>query len=726
MDVTEIIDPLNDAQRAAVAAEPGHSLVLAGAGSGKTRVLVHRVAWLLATAQATPHSILAVTFTNKAAGEMRARIESMLGHSVGGMWVGTFHGLAHRMLRAHWREAGLAEGFQIIDSDDQLRMIRRIMRGMELDDGQWPPKQAQWFINARKEEGLRAAHIDESDDMWLRAMVPVYKAYEEACETGGMVDFAELLLRSHELLRDQPHLAEHYRERFRHILVDEFQDTNAIQYAWIQLLAGTNGWVFTVGDDDQSIYSWRGARIENIQQFSKDYPGAQTYRLEQNYRSTGNILAVANKLISNNFSRLGKNLWTEDSGGDPIFLYTAYNDVDEARYVVSRIDGWVSEGGRRDETAVLYRTSAQSRVIEEALLSAGMPYRVHGGFRFYERAEIRDALAYLRLSRNPHDDAAFERVVNTPTRGIGARTLDAVRERARQGALPLWSAAQALITESALSARAANALGAFQLLVAQLGEIDHDLYLEERVAQVIEGSGLIEHFKKDKGERGEARIENLEELVTAARQYQGRLDPEDEASGDPLLAFLSHTALEAGEAQADEHQDSVQLMTLHAAKGLEFPIVFLCGLEEGLFPHQRSVEDPAQLEEERRLCYVGVTRAERQLHITHAEARRLHGSEHYPRPSRFIAELPNEHIQEVRLGGATSAPRYVRPLASGASSDGAASNGLRLGQRVAHAKFGEGVVLNYEGDGAHARVQVNFEQAGAKWLVVAYAKLESF
>ncbi|MEM7253559.1 MAG: UvrD-helicase domain-containing protein [Pseudomonadota bacterium] len=557
MDVTPIIDPLNDAQRDAVTAEPGHALILAGAGSGKTRVLVHRIAWLLATGQAMPYGVLAVTFTNKAAAEMRGRIESMLGHSVGGMWVGTFHGLAHRMLRAHWRDAGLAEGFQIIDSEDQLRLIRRIMREMELDDGRWPPKQAQWFINARKEEGLRAAHIDDVDDMWVRTMVPVYKAYEDACETGGLVDFAELLLRSHELLREREDLAQHYRERFRFILVDEFQDTNAIQYAWIQLLAGEQAWVFTVGDDDQSIYSWRGARIENIQQFPKDFPGVVTHRLEQNYRSTGNILAVANKLIANNFGRLGKNLWTEDSGGDPIYIYSAYNDVDEARYVVARVESWVAGGGRRDETAILYRVSAQSRVFEESLLSAGMPYRVHGGFRFYERAEIKDALGYLRLTRNIHDDAAFERVVNTPTRGIGTKTLDTVRARAREGGLSLWGASQALIVESALGSRAANALGGFQSLVAKLSDIDPELYLEERVAQVVEGSGLIEHFKKDKGERGEARIENLEELVTAARQFQNRIDAESEEAKDPLLAFLSHTALEAGEQQADEHQDSV-------------------------------------------------------------------------------------------------------------------------------------------------------------------------
>ena len=729
MDVTHIIEPLNEAQRAAVTAESGHALVLAGAGSGKTRVLVHRIAWLLASGQSTPFGILAVTFTNKSANEMRGRIQSMLGHSVSGMWAGTFHGLAHRMLRAHWREAGLAEGFQIIDNEDQLRLIRRIMRPMGLDEGRWPPKQVQWFINARKEEGLRAAHIDEVNDAWSRTLIPIYQSYEKACNTGGLVDFSELLLRSHELLRDQETLAQHYSSRFQYILVDEFQDTNAIQYAWIRLLARDSACVFTVGDDDQSIYSWRGARVENIQRFPRDYPGVNTYRLEQNYRSSGNILAVANQLIANNFGRLGKNLWTEGTDGEPIYLYSAYSDVDEARYAVARIEDWVAQGGGRNEIAILYRVSAQSRIFEEALISAGIPYRVHSGMRFYERAEIKDALAYLRLTQNVNDDAAFERAVNTPTRGVGARTLGLVRERAREGGLPLWEASQALIAESALGRRAVTSLSGFHGLIMKLTTADPNLYLEEHVARVIEGSGLIAHFKKEKGERGEGRVENLDELVTAARQFQSRFSPEEDELREPLIAFLAHTALEAGEMQAADYQDSVHLMTLHSAKGLEFPVVFLCGLEEGLFPHQRSMENAEQLEEERRLCYVGITRAKQQLHLTHAESRRLHGSEHYPHPSRFLSELPEKYLQEVRLGGRISTPRHKRNLpikgvALQDDSEGRSAGELRLGQRVRHVKFGEGVILNSEGDGAHARVQVKFTHAGTKWLVIAYAKLQ--
>ena len=729
MDVTHIIEPLNDAQRAAVTTESEHALILAGAGSGKTRVLVHRIAWLLATEQSTPFGILAVTFTNKAANEMRGRIQSMLGHPVSGMWAGTFHGLAHRMLRAHWHEAGLAEGFQIIDNDDQFRLIRRIMRTMGLDESQWPPRQAQWFINARKEEGLRAAHIDETNGAWSRTMSPVYQSYESACNTGGLVDFAELLLRSHELLRDHEMLARHYSSRFQYILVDEFQDTNTIQYAWIRLLAGDNAGVFTVGDDDQSIYSWRGARVENIQRFPRDYSGVSTYRLEQNYRSSGNILAVANRLITNNFDRLGKNLWTEGTDGEPIYLYSAYNDVDEARYVVARIENWVAQGGRRNQIAILYRVSAQSRVFEEALLSAGIPHRVHSGMRFYERAEIKDALAYLRLTQNTNDDAAFERVVNTPTRGVGARTLELIRERAREGELSLWEASQALTAESILGRRAVTALSGFYGLIMKLTAASPNLYLEEHVAQVIEGSGLIAHCRKEKGERGEGRVENLDELVTAARQFQSRFSPEDDEPKEPLVAFLARTALEAGEMQAADYEDSVNLMTLHSAKGLEFSVVFLCGLEEGLFPHKRSVESAEQLEEERRLCYVGITRAKQQLHLTHAESRRLHGSEHYPRPSRFLSELPYEYLQEVRLGGHFGTPRHERNLSRKSaplqkSNEEGFAGQLRLGQRVRHAKFGEGVILNSEGDGANARVQVNFAHAGTKWLVLAYAKLQ--
>ena len=727
MDVTHILDPLNDDQRQAVAAPASHLLVLAGAGSGKTRVLVHRVAWLLATGEATPHGILAVTFTNKAAGEMRGRIEQMLGRPVGGMWVGTFHGLAHRLLRAHWRDAGLPEGFQILDAEDQLRAVKRVQRDLDMDEARWPPRQAQGFINGRKDEGLRARHLSADGDMWLEHMLKVYSAYEAFCERAGVVDFAELLLRVHELLRERPDVLEHYRRRFRHVLVDEFQDTNAIQYAWLRLVAGESAWMFCVGDDDQSIYGWRGARIENIQQFPRDFPGVATVRLEQNYRSTGNILGAANRLIANNAGRLGKNLWTSGSDGDPVFLYAAFNDVDEARFVVGRIAQWVDDGGRRDEVAILYRVSAQSRVFEEALLASGVPYRVHGGLRFYERAEIKNALASLRLVANRDDDAAFERIVNVPPRGIGARTVDAVRLTARDQRESLWQAAGRLLDNAALATRAANALKAFREHIDALAADLQDLSLEEMTEQCIAASGLVEFYKRDNPERAQARLENLEELVTAARQFDVG---DDDGDYDPLMEFLSHAALEAGEAQASEWEDCVQLMTLHSAKGLEFPMVFLCGLEEGLFPHQRSSDDPDKLEEERRLCYVGMTRAKQRLILTHAESRRLHGQDYFPAPSRFLREIPGERVEEVRARGMASRPVYRRPhRAGGRFGDGGvpedAPGGIALGQRVAHPRFGEGVVLSYEGAGSHARVQVNFEAVGAKWLVLRYAKLEA-
>ena len=720
MDVTCILDPLNDAQREAVTADPGHLLVLAGAGSGKTRVLVHRIAWLLATGQVSAHGLLAVTFTNKAAGEMRGRIESMLGHPIGGMWVGTFHGLANRLLRYHTSEARLPEGFQILDSEDQLRMVKRVLRELDLDEARWPPRQAQGYINNRKEQGQRAAHVDPNADVWNEQMQRIYSRYEETCERNGVVDFAELLLRSLELLRDDASLLTHYQHRFEHILVDEFQDTNTIQYAWLRLLAGNTTWLFPVGDDDQSIYGWRGARIENIHKFSRDFDAVQTVRLEQNYRSTGNILAAANTLIEHNEGRLGKKLWTSDKDGDPIYVYSAFNDLDEARFAVGRIQQWVQDGGQRSEAALLYRVSAQSRVLEEALLSQGIPYRVHGGLRFYERAEIKDALSYLRLIANRDDAVAFERVVNTPTRGIGTRTLEALREAAHRSDSSPWQAARELLRTEALKPRSGNAVRAFLDLIDALEEETSAVVLHEQVEAVIERSGLLQMHRNDKSDRAQTREENLGELVTAARQFE----LEDDSEDSMLNAFLAHAALEAGESQASEWEDCVQLMTLHSAKGLEFPLVFLCGLEEGLFPHQRSADDASKLEEERRLCYVGMTRAKQVLYLTHAESRRLHGSDYYPVRSRFLAELPAERVKEMRMRGTVSRAMPSAPVAAaGRPSFDTAPAGLKLGASVTHPKFGEGVVLNYEGDGAHARVQVNFDAVGAKWLVLAYANL---
>ena len=749
MDVTDILEPLNDAQREAVTAPAGHMLVLAGAGSGKTRVLVHRIAWLLATREATRFGILAVTFTNKAASEMRNRIESMLGRPAGGMWVGTFHGLAHRLLRAHWRDAGLREDFQILDSEDQLRCIRRAMRDLDLDEQRWPPKQAQGFINARKDEGLRAEHLERPADPWMERMVRIYATYQETCERTGVVDFAELLLRCHELFRDRDDVLAHYRARFRHVLVDEFQDTNTIQYAWLRLLAGSEGHLCCVGDDDQSVYGWRGARIENILQFPRDFADVATVRLERNYRSSGNILAAANALIANNQGRMGKNLWTEDGDGEPIDVYAGFNDIDEARFIVSRIRQWVEVGGRRDDIAILYRVSAQSRVLEEALLAQGVAYRVYGGLRFYERAEIKNALAYCRLIANRDDDAAFERIVNLPPRGIGARTVDILRTGAKERGESLWATTRRTIADGAASPRAAGALRGFLDLIDELANGREDIALHELVESTVEGSGLLDYYRQEKVDRAQTRIENLQELVIAAGQFDfdgedrwprdpdaagdgsregdgGQADEADRNSLTPLTAFLSHAALESGEEQAAEGEDLVSLMTLHSAKGLEFPVVFVSGMEEGLFPHSRSSEDPGKLEEERRLCYVGMTRAERKLCLTYAESRRLYGGpDRYSTPSRFLRELPPDRVEEVRLRGRVSRPGLRVPPRRRAGLDPIRdeTNGLRLGQRVQHPKFGEGVVLTYEGQGAHARVQVNFEGGGSKWLVVAYANL---
>jgi DNA helicase-2/ATP-dependent DNA helicase PcrA len=719
MDVSHILEGLNDAQREAVTAPPGGMLVLAGAGSGKTRVLVHRIAWLLQVIGASPWNILAVTFTNKAAKEMKGRIEVLLGHPVGGMWVGTFHGLAHRLLRAHWKDANLPQNFQILDSDDQYRMIKRLLKAMDLDEARWPPRQAQWFINGRKDEGVRPQHMDDGGDPHQRTMIRIYSEYQSACDRGGVVDFAELLLRAHELLRDRPDILHHYRERFQHILVDEFQDTNTIQYAWLRLLAGEQNSLFAVGDDDQSIYGWRGARVEHIRDFRKHFSDAPLLRLEQNYRSTATILKAANAVIANNPSRLGKELWTDGSEGEPINLYNAFNEVDEARFIVERIRHFTTEGHRRDECAILYRSNAQSRQFEEALIQAQLPYRVYGGLRFFERAEIKDALAYLRLMANPQEDPSFERAVNQPPRGIGPRTLDAVRAHARDFGCSLWQAAHELIQGGAMTKRAATALNAFLELIAEQQASVQGLSLHEMTDQVVSASGLAEHFRKSRDGKGQDRVENLEELVTATREFSYELSAEEDEM-DPLSAFLAHAALEAGENQGDQFEDCVQLMTLHSAKGLEFPLVFIAGVEEKLFPHSMSADDPERLEEERRLCYVGMTRAMEQLYLTYAESRRLHGSESYPLPSRFLREIPGDLIREVR-----SRPQISRPVYAAASTGYSMhESGYQLGQRVLHPKFGEGVVLNAEGQGGSARVHVNFEQVGAKWLVAAYANLQ--
>ena len=719
MDITHILDGLNDAQRDAVSSAEKSALILAGAGSGKTRVLVHRVAWLMQVEGVSPYAILAVTFTNKAAAEMRERVQKMLKAPVGGMWIGTFHGIAHRLLRMHAQELGLPDAFQVLDSDDQFRMIKRLLKSMNIDDSRWPPRQVQWFINAKKDEGKRVKHLPASTDHFEQQMLDIYAEYERTCQRSGLVDFAELLLRAHELLRDNDEVRAHYQQRFQHVLVDEFQDTNTIQYAWLRLLTEPSKNLYVVGDDDQSIYGWRGAKIENIHRFKKDYPQHRLVKLEQNYRSTSTILKAANALIVNNDGRMGKELWTDGEEGESIALYSGFNDQDEARFVVDRIKDWASQGNARAEAAILYRSNAQSRLFEEYLMSAGVPYRVYGGQRFFERLEIKNALAYMQLATHHDNDAAFERIVNTPTRGLGAKTLEILRGVAREQSISLWQAANSVCENLQLSGRALNALSGFINLIRTINRELNEMSLHEQVEQVISRSGLIEFHKKEKGEKGEARVENLEELINAARQFSYESSADDNLS--ELDAFLANAALEAGEAQGDKFEDCVQLMTLHSAKGLEFPLVFMTGMEEGLFPSQRSVDDVAKLEEERRLAYVGITRAMKQLYITYAESRRLHGQENYPMPSRFIREIPAELMQEVRLGA-----RISRPVSSSYSTSVTEKPGVgfSVGQHVEHAKFGEGVVLNYEGSGAQARVQVNFSSEGPKWLMLAYAKLE--
>ena len=720
---------LNDAQREAVMAPPAHRLVLAGAGSGKTRVLTHRIAWLVAAEGVSPHSVLVVTFTNKAAAEMRGRIEELLDIPVRTLWVGTFHGIAHRMLRLHWKDAGLAQNFQILDADDQQRQVKRVLRSLDMPEDRWPPKTVTGWINKQKEDALRPEDLGDSGDMADRMLTRAYSAYQRVCEDNGLVDFAELLLRAFELLRDNAELRAHYHERFRHILVDEFQDTNTLQYRWLKLVAGERGIVFCVGDDDQSVYSWRGAKVENMTKLQRDFSDLEVLRLEQNYRSTGVILNAANALIAHNAERMGKNLWTEAGEGEPIQIYTAFNDLDEADFVIGRIASESAKGRAYTEMAILYRTSAQSRVLEERLVQQRIPYRIYGGLRFFERMEIRDTLAWMRLLSNRDDDPAFERAIATPPRGVGATSMEKLRAAARDAGTSLWRASEQ--AESALG-RTASKLRAFTQLIEQLAGEAATTPLSKMIERVIEMAGLREHYRKEKGEAGAARLENLDELISAAKGFEGEDVMLEDM--DPLTAFLTHAALESGEQQAGEGTDCVHLMTLHAAKGLEFPVVYLVGVEEGLFPHQRAVNEGG-LEEERRLCYVGVTRAREQLTITQAESRRIHGVPQLCAPSRFLRELPAECTQELRPRAGVRQPRLSgrfadsqpaswepsRPVVSDAPPS---SSGLYLGARVRHARFGEGTVTACDGEGDRARVEVAFADGGSKWLIASMAKLE--
>ncbi|MCU7837334.1 MAG: DNA helicase II [gamma proteobacterium symbiont of Taylorina sp.] len=755
MDISQILDPLNKAQRRAVCSEAQNTLVLAGAGSGKTRVLVHRIAWLVQVENVSPYSIMAVTFTNKAAGEMRFRIESLLKTPLRNMWVGTFHGLAHRLLRAHWMDAGLLENFQIIDSDDQRRLVKRIMKEIGIDEKQHPPREVQWFINDSKDNGLRAAQLNPREFRGREFMLDIYSRYEELCQRTGLVDFAELLLRAHELWLKQAHVLKHYQQHFSHILVDEFQDTNTIQYAWLKVLSGnnlpqTNMSSFVVGDDDQSIYGWRGAKIQHIRDFNSDFNASAAaekevstiIKLEQNYRSTGNILQAANAVIANNSDRLGKELWTADSEGERLQIYQAFNEIDEAAYVAGQIEKWIDNGGKRSDIAILYRSNAQSQPHEYELVKRGIPYRVYGGLRFYDRAEIKDALAYIRLATNRQDDAAFERIVNTPTRGIGQRTLEIIRDTAKSNQDNLWQTANTLIENKQLSARAAAALQKFIDLIDEMDCTAEaaEFSLAEQVTHIIETSLLKEYHGKDNSERAQAKVENLGELINAVKRFddegdplldavkeslEDMLDKSEEVLSNPMSEFLAHAALEAGEGQADEWEECVQLMSLHSAKGLEFELVFLSGLEQGLFPHKNALQDyvGGKLEEERRLCYVGITRARQQLHLTHAESRTMYGRNEMAYASQFLTEIPAELVTQVRAVNNNMSSFHSsennKPFSTHDSNEG----DIALGQRVTHKKFGEGTVIDIEGSGARARVQVSFDYEGTRWLMLSVANL---
>ena len=709
------LELLNPEQLAAVTLPDEHGLILAGAGSGKTRVLTTRIAWLIKGGRTVPARVLAVTFTNKAAREMLTRVTAMLPANPRGMWMGTFHGLANRMLRAHFRDAGLPQAFQIMDSQDQLALVKRLAKGLNIDDERFPHRELAWFINGNKEEGVRARDVTVTDEN-MRRMADFYAAYDEQCQKEGVVDFPELLLRSYELLKRNEILREHYAQRFQHILVDEFQDTNRLQYRWLKLFAGAGAKYFCVGDDDQSIYTFRGAHVGNMADYEREFKVARVVRLEQNYRSHGNILDAANALIANNRNRLGKNLWTAAGKGEPVRVFEGESDADEARWIVEEVQALNRDNTPLSQMAVLYRSNAQSRVVEHSLFSRGISYRVYGGLRFFERAEIKHALAYLRLVALPDDDNAFIRVANFPPRGIGARTMEQLQDAAKQAGKSLFAVAT--------GSKAAP----FRALVEQLKNDTQGLPLKEVVEHVVEKSGLKEHYKTER--EGADRIENLDELVNAAAAFtEDEREVESGEVADPLTAFLTHAALEAGEHQAGEGADALQLMTVHSAKGLEFDVVFMSGLEEGLFPSERSVTERDGLEEERRLAYVAITRARKRLYLSHAQTRMLHGTTRYAMPSRFLEEIPQalmkwltprfqkqkaftpDFSRQTRTTPQNRAPRDV--------------GGFRIGQNVVHAKFGSGVIIDAEGQGGDARVQVNFGSHGVKWLAVAMANLKA-
>ena len=705
-----LLENLNPEQLAAVTLPDQAALILAGAGSGKTRVLTTRIAWLIQTGNVSPSGVLAVTFTNKAAREMLTRISAMLPISTRGMWVGTFHGLCNRLLRAHYRDAGLPQLFQILDSQDQHAAVKRVLKALNVDEDRFPAREAQYFINAAKEEGKRARDVEIGDEI-TRRLAEIYAAYDEQCQREGVVDFAELLLRTFELLSRNEILREHYRSRFRHILVDEFQDTNRLQYRWLKLLAGPKNVMFAVGDDDQSIYAFRGANVGNMAEFERDFHVENVIRLEQNYRSHGHILAAANALIAHNKKRLGKNLWTSAGHGEPVRVHEAQSDGYEANWLTEEVQALKRGGLRLADIGVLYRSNAQSRIIEHALFSNGIPYRVYGGLRFFERMEIKHALAYLRLAANPDDDGAFLRVANFPARGIGARSLEALQDAAKAGDASLYKAA------SGLSGKSGAAVAAFLRLVESLRAETQGLPLPETVEVMLEKSGLVAHYKAERD--GADRVENLNELVNAAAAFINEEEEHD------LSAFLAHASLESGENQAAEGTDALQLMTVHSAKGLEFHAVFITGLEEGLFPHEQSVLEDDGLEEERRLMYVAITRARTRLYLSFAQTRMLHGQTRYNVSSRFLDELPEEVVKRLtpRLGHARFDDVAWAPAPAKVYKTKAPGHGFRIGQSVLHPKFGQGVIVNAEGSGTDARLQINFGKQGMKWLALEYAKL---
>ncbi len=719
MNSPEIINGLNKEQSQAVVLDSTqNALILAGAGSGKTRVLTHRIAYLITQKKLHTDAILALTFTNKAANEMRERLSVLLKRPIGSMWVGTFHGLAHRLLRAHPVEANLSPQFQILDAQDQSRIIKRLMKENQIDEGKFPVRKVQWFINQQKDEGLRPTDIEAGHNYFVKKSLEIFTLYEKHCNDNDLIDFAELLVRSYELLKNNSALRSHYQTRFEHILVDEFQDTNTMQYQWIKLLFSGNNKVFCVGDDDQSIYGWRGAKIENIVKLETDFTPLQTIRLEQNYRSTGNILNASNALIARNSNRLGKSLWTDSGDGEPIDLYEARTEVDEADFVVSSIQKRIDNGVLANECAILYRSNAQSRTFEEQLIKTNIPYIIYGGLRFFERAEIKDALAYLRLMENSADGVAFERVVNFPTRGIGNATVEKIREFAQINQTNLFQAALNIIPT--LPTRAANALTGFTQLIEQMQDDTKHLDLSEKVAYLIKESGLVGHFSNDKTDKTGSKTANLEELIAAAKQYKH----EEDSDMSKTLGFIALASLDSSGDSSTPPTQNVQLMTIHSAKGLEFPYVFLAGLEEDLFPSRQSKDEPHLIDEERRLCYVGMTRAMKKLTLSFAIKRFLHGQSLYAYPSRFLSEFPAEYLNKIKQKQGATPQNYQEDDIFNQDIEPQANGELSIGRMVKHAKFGFGTVLNFEGDGDSARVQVKFKTAGTKWLISAYANLE--